>query len=217
VFSLNLRPDQDGARRARAPRKPVRPSPAPLRFSRWRAAALAAWVLMPAAIGWLHLGETRAQGELRQTIETARQDSLRYVAIHEASAALRAREDTIRRKVEVITRIDQGRFVWTHVMDEVARALPEHVWLTEVVFLSDESPLDEPRFALLGRAGSTFALSSLMQRLDASAFLEAITLVQTAQVLEADARVYSFAIEARYRVSDPSLLDVRPVFEVGGE
>jgi Tfp pilus assembly protein PilN len=163
-----------------------------------------------------HRRDARA-GALRQAIETARQDSARYVAIHEAGAALRAREDTIRSKVAVITGIDEGRFVWAHLMDEVSRALPEHVWLTEVVFLSDESPLDEPRFAVLGRAGSTFALSSLLQRLDASAFLESVTLVQTAQVMETNARVYSFAIEARYRASDPSLLDVRPVFAVEGE
>jgi Tfp pilus assembly protein PilN len=185
--------------------------------SKWLTFALLAWVAAPAAGAYMHLMGTREVRALEESVRVARDDSARLAAIHAASAALRARADTIRAKVEVINGIDHGRYVWAHVVDEISRALPEHMWLTELVFLASDSPLESPRFVLNGRTGSAFALSEMMERLAASPFLTGVTLVQTTRVTEGDIRVYAFAVEAQYRQPEGGTVEMRPVFAVEGE
>lgn len=185
--------------------------------SKWVTFALLAWIAAPAAGAYMHLMGTREVRQLEEAVRVAQDDSARLAAIHTANAALRARADTIRSKVDIINGIDHGRYVWAHVVDEISRALPEHMWLTELVSLGGDSPLESPRFVLNGRTGSAFALSELMERLAASPFLTGVTLVQTTRVTEGDIRVYAFAVEAQYRQPEGGMLEMRPVFAVEGE
>lgn len=185
--------------------------------SKWMTFALLVWLAAPAAGAYMHLTGTREVRALEESVRIAQDDSARLAAIHLASAALRARADTIRSKVEVIDGIDHGRYVWAHILDEISRALPEHMWLTELMYFNTDSPLESPRFALSGRTGSAFALSELMQRLNASPFLSDVTLVQTTRVTEGDIRVYAFAVEAQYRQPEGGVIEMRPVFAVERE
>ena len=45
---------------------------------------------------------------------------------------LTARRDSIAQRVAIIQEIDQDRYSWPHLLDEVARALPDYTWLTEL-------------------------------------------------------------------------------------
>lgn len=220
MIRVNLAPQQ-GKKAKRAAQGAIRPA---LRLpslsggaSKWMTFALLAWLAAPAAGAWMQLAGMREVRALEESVRIAQDDSARLAAIHLASAALRARADTIRSKVEVISSIDHGRYVWAHITDEISRALPEHVWLTELLFLSNDSPLESPRFVLNGRTGSAFALSELMRQLAASPFLADVTLVQTSRVTEGDIRVYAFAVEAQYRRPESEMVEMRPVFAVDGE
>jgi Fimbrial assembly protein (PilN) len=218
MIRVNLAPRQGKkTKRSQGTSRPALKLPTLAGASKWMVFALLAWVAAPAAGAYMHLVGTREVRALEETVRVAQDDSARLAAIHLASAALRARADTIRSKVEVISGIDHGRYVWAHITDEISRALPEHVWLTELVFLSSDSPLESPRFVLNGRTGSAFALSELMQQLAASPFLSAVTLVQTTRVTEGDIRVYAFAVEAQYRQPEGGVVEMRPVFSVETE
>jgi Tfp pilus assembly protein PilN len=42
--------------------------------------------------------------------------------------------DTILRQVHIIKSLDEDRFIWAHVLDEVSRALPQYTWLTAIAY-----------------------------------------------------------------------------------
>jgi Tfp pilus assembly protein PilN len=219
MIRINLAPQQGkkprGQKRAGMPalRLPAI-SGAP---STWRVFALVAWLAGPGAVAGLHVTGTREVAALEESVRVAQDDSARLAAIHLASAALRAREDTIRSKLDIIRGIDHGRYMWAHITDEISRLLPEYVWLTELMYFSNDTPLESPRFALNGRTGSAFALSALMQQLAASPFFTDVTLVHTTRITEGDIRVFSFAVELQYRRPPTDIVDMRPVFSVDSE
>jgi Tfp pilus assembly protein PilN len=43
-----------------------------------------------------------------------------------------AQRDSVQRQLEVIKSIDNDRFIWAHIMDEVSRALPPYTWLKSI-------------------------------------------------------------------------------------
>ena len=66
-----------------------------------------------------------AKPPLEEALQKAVQDSTRYrVGPHGARSAPRRKRDTVLRSLNLIRAIDDDRFIWPHVMDEVSRALP---------------------------------------------------------------------------------------------
>src|SRR6185295_11212502 len=62
------------------------------------------------------------------------QDSTRYASVLKERERAEARRDTVLRSLNLIKAIDDDRFIWPHVMDEVSRALPPFTWLLSVGF-----------------------------------------------------------------------------------
>ena len=82
---------------------------------------------------------------------------------------------------QIIQEIDGARYVWPHIMDEIARNLPEYTWLTELLQVSLG---DELQFRLVGRAGNNFALTQFMENLEASLFIRGVRLLSTDQIID---------------------------------
>ena len=84
------------------------------------------------SIGYLHVSQTAKADELTERERRAVQDSTRYVAVlRERNRAL-AQRDSVRRQLDIIKSIDNDRFIWAHIMDEVSRALPPYTWLKSI-------------------------------------------------------------------------------------
>jgi Tfp pilus assembly protein PilN len=118
-------------------------------------------------MGWSLLSVRAEAEELQVRLEEERQDSVRFAALIEQTNRLTARRDSIAERVAIIQEIDAGRFVWPHLLDEVAAAVPEYTWLREVTYVN-EDPL---QVRIVGRAGSIYAVTNFMRRLESSAFL----------------------------------------------
>lgn len=177
---------------------------------RWNVAIAAAWILAPVLLGWMFLGARSQRTGLEAALEEARQDSARFAQIITSNATLKARQDSIAEKLEIIQQIDAGRYVWPHVLDEVSRALPDYTWLTA---LSQTAGGPLPTFRLEGRTGTTFALTSFLQSLEGSPFIRDVRFESTEQVLEDERRLYEFTIAARYEEPTPDLIETVPVFD----
>ena len=117
---------------------------------------------------WTFLGVRSQTEELAVTLEEQQQDSIRNAAIIEQTNSLTARRDSIAARAAIIQEIDADRYVWAHLLDEVGAAVPEFMWLREVTY-SGDNPLT---VRIQGRAGSTFAVTNFMRRLEASRFLQ---------------------------------------------
>ena len=172
-------------------------------------------VLAAVAIGgFLFVTTSSFQGELEVRIEEERADSARYADLILQNDALMARRDSIAQRVEIIQEIDGDRYVWPHIMDEVARALPEYTWLTAILQVSLG---EELQFRVEGRAGNPFALTRFMENLEASLFIRNVDLIATEQVIDEPGEgvrrvVYRFQLEAFFERPPAELIETVPLF-----
>ena len=95
-------------------------------------AAAVTIVAATVSIGYLHVSQSAKADDLTERERRAVQDSTRYVAVlRERNRAL-AQRDSVQRQLEIIKSIDNDRFIWAHIMDEVSRALPPYTWLKSI-------------------------------------------------------------------------------------
>lgn len=174
--------------------------------------AAAAGVLSLGVMAWLFLGIGAEREELDVALTEARQDSVRFADVIQRTNQLTARRDSIAERVAIIQEIDAGRYVWPHLLDEVALALPEYTWLRELTQIQ----ADPLQVRLGGRAGSNFAITNFMRRLEASRFLREVTLERSEQIQsEADQEdiVYVFELTVLYEPPPLEELQTVPLFE----
>jgi Tfp pilus assembly protein PilN len=180
------------------------------KFDKFLGIAVGAWVVGIGLIAWMHLG---GSGRLKAA-EDAKQALTRDTAalnarIAENTAAL-AKQDTITQKLMVIQELDAGRYMWAHIFDEVSRALPEYTWLVSI--MPAESGAGEETFRIDGRMGNAFALPKFIQQLEASPFLQNVTLKGSAPVVDNGKAVYSFQIEVSWEEPPLDMIRTEPLF-----
>jgi Tfp pilus assembly protein PilN len=185
---------------------------------RWVLGAAAVIILLVGAAAYLFWTTRGRLTELEVGIVAAQADSARYVDEIAQSSLLEAREDSILQRATIIQEIDEGRYVWPHILDEIARALPEYTWLTNILQVSLG---EELQFRIDGRAGNNFAVTQFMENLEASLFISNVDLISAEQVPESSGgvnrAVTSFSLEAFFDRPPPELLQTVPLFQARAE
>ena len=69
---------------------------------------------------------------LDRELQTAVQDSIRFGLMIKERRKVLAQRDEVLGQLSMIKTIDDNRFIWPHIMDEVSRALPPYTWLTSM-------------------------------------------------------------------------------------
>jgi Tfp pilus assembly protein PilN len=165
-------------------------------------------------VAWAYLGVNGQGEELQVRIDEEVQDSTRFADLIERTNLLTARNDSIAQRVQIIQEIDQGRYVWPHVLDEVAAAVPDYTWIQEILYTGG-NPL---QIRVNGRAGSIYAITNFMRRLEASPFLRAVQMDRAEQVpSEANTNdlVYVYEMVMTYESPPLGELETVPLFEGG--
>jgi Tfp pilus assembly protein PilN len=167
-----------------------------------------------AAAAYLFFATNARHSDLAVSLDAAAADSARYADLIEKNDRMMARRDSIAQRVAIIQEIDGDRYTWSHVMDEVARALPDYTWLRALMQVSEGEDL---QFRIVGQAGNNFAVTRFMEELEASLFIRNVELLSTEQVVERESNriVSQFELEARYERPPPELLETVPLFEEG--
>lgn len=179
-------------------------------------------VLLLVGFGFWRVTAHASDLEARVAQEAA--DSSRFATTIELVNALRARQDTIQQKIDVIRSVDRRRYVWPHLMDEVSRAVPQYTWLTSISAsepAAPPAPADStaaaapapvgPRFTIEGNAGSTQALTRFMKNLEASPFIREVTLVTSEQTVVENRTIHRFSLEATYETPDSGMIETVPI------
>jgi Tfp pilus assembly protein PilN len=176
--------------------------------------AIAGVVLAVLGVGGMWLYQNRKTSALTDREQIAVQDSTRYSAVIAQRVLAEAQRDSVVRQINIIKAIDGTRFVWPHLLDEVASALPPYTWLkamnqtSAVMTLSPEVEAGlgegEPKpggksklaaeadsamlaastlsFRIVGQTVDIQALTRFMKQLEASPWIEQVTLAKTEQV-----------------------------------
>jgi Tfp pilus assembly protein PilN len=165
-------------------------------------------VLSLVAYGYVQMGSraTTLQSRIQQEVT----DSTRFASTIALMQSLQARQDTITRKIEVIRAVDQRRFVWPHLLDEISFAVPAFTWVTEIVS-TEAADQAGPTLTIQGNAGSTLSLTRFMKNLESSPFVREVALITTEQDLLDGRTIQRFSLEARYRVPDPTVIQTVPI------
>ena len=96
----------------------------------WLVGAAASLVVSMAAVGILFTSQSARASDLGGKVDRAVRDSTRYAKVLDARRRLTAERDSVHRQLQIIRTIDDNRFNWAHILDEVSRALPAYTWLT---------------------------------------------------------------------------------------
>jgi len=106
----------------------------------WLVGAAGSVVVAVAAVGILFSAQQARATELEQKLDRVVRDSTRYAKVLSARHKLLAERDSVHRQLQIIRTIDDNRFNWAHILDEVSRALPAYTWLT-VLEQTSKAPL----------------------------------------------------------------------------
>lgn len=198
MIEVNLHPAGAKAKaKRRRPQKgrPVRGRPSAR--SPWMTAMMAILITVPLLLAALWFLNRNRAGGLQERLDVAIADSARMSDLRALSDSLTERQQVIRNRVGIIQALDEGRFVWPHVMDEVSEALPNFVWLTS---LQEISPLPSLTIEIRGMAATALAVTEYVRRLEASPYLGFVRILGSQQQEAEDAaiEVHAFTLLVDY-------------------
>jgi Tfp pilus assembly protein PilN len=197
----------------------------------WLIGGVATTVVAVAVVGALYVLQTRREAKLEEVTQRAVQDSTRYAAVLKEREKAEAKRDTVLRSLNLIRAIDDDRFIWPHVMDEVSRALPPYTWLVSLTYTgpgqgqqavstlppgpaSDDAgghkrrfvqtaiPRDTVRVRLVGNTVDIQALTRFMKQLESSPFLEQVQLAKSERANDNGKEVTQFQLDMLYTRPD---------------
>lgn len=79
---------------------------------------------------WLYQGKQERSIEARESAASA--DSARFAAVLKARALAESERDSVYQQLAIIKSIDDSRYVWPHILQEIDLAVPQYTWLTAV-------------------------------------------------------------------------------------
>jgi type IV pilus assembly protein PilN len=142
-------------------------------------------------VGW-HILRSNEISSLKSDIEDARIEQDRYRKEADLVAELTQKRKVISQRIEVIEDLDKNRFLRVRLLDELARSVPEYVWLYSFQEAAGSA-------SLRGRAFSNLAISRFMDSLESKAHVDSVYLRVIRREQLDGTPVLSF--ELGYRVS----------------
>lgn len=185
----------------------------------WLGVAAGGVVVGVLAIAGMWFFQGRTEASLKEQEQIAVQDSARFDAVVKATRTAQAQRDSIMRQMAIIQAIDGERFVWPHILDEISRALPTYTWLRSLAQSSAAATVSPelvasgqaPRLSLrlVGLTVDLQALTIFMKQLEASDFLENVTIAGTQATQSEGKTVTEFTLDMSY--SKPPASAIRTV------
>lgn len=185
----------------------------------WMGIAVGGVALGLLAIAGMFFIQGRAESALLEQERVAAQDSARFEGVVRATRLAEAQRDSIQRQMAIIAAIDGERFIWPHVMDEISRALPTYTWLRSVSQSNAATTVSPEAVAagtapkltvrVIGLTVDVQALTIFMKQLEASDFLENVTLAVSEVTTVEGKQVTEFTLDLAY--SKPPATSVRTV------
>jgi Tfp pilus assembly protein PilN len=100
----------------------------------WLIGAVGVTTVAVVTVALLFTTQTRTGDRVETALQKAVQDSTRYASVLKEHDKAEAKRDTVLRSLNLIRAIDDDRFIWPHIMDEVSKALPPYTWLVSLGF-----------------------------------------------------------------------------------
>ncbi len=219
MITINLKP---GTKRAKA-KSPVAGILAGLKGAGQKIKdpyRLGALILSLGWLGFVAFGQLSTSAELsslQPKLEQAKAENQRFRAFLGEKKHLEMVRDSIQSQITTIKNVDGDRYVWPHILDEIARAVPPFTWLTDVQFVvaapapvvADTSkaakPVEPPPVGIMinGRTVDIQGYTRLLRQLEDSPWIKDVTAISANTVIDHNKAVTAFVLKATYQ--KPSL------------
>lgn len=223
MITINLRPGVKRQATRRAAFGDVRTQFASLREGikePWLAAAVGSAVLAVLFLGitWAYTASQRAL--LKPQLAEAHAEHDRYQDFLRQKRREERVRDSILGQIGTIASVDQERYVWPHILDEIASAMPGYTWLTEVRSVGAANSVDHDSTGIgpmvvriVGRTSDLQNLTNFLRQLEASPWLMNVVPVEAGTVVAGNRALNTFIIQATYVRADSAHVQTVPVLE----
>jgi Tfp pilus assembly protein PilN len=190
--------------------------------------AIAACVAVGLWIGSSFVAYNAKLALLAPRLEQARDEYKRFDGLLRQKRRAELIRDSLLAQISTIRGVDGDRYVWPHVLDEVAKALPPYTWLTALsaqtqpqapaaaaaaaADTADTAAKSRPvKFRLEGRTMDIQAYTRFLRQLEASPWLKDVTPLEAKTILEKDRPVTSFTISGEFERADSAYIRTVPL------
>jgi Tfp pilus assembly protein PilN len=184
------------------------------------AAAIAVLVAVVGGLGWLFASTGSELAAIEPKLEATRAEHRRFQTFLADKKKQQLVRDSLASQIGTIRGVDGERYVWSHVLDEISRALPDYTWLTDIGAApapvvtdttSDSVAAPLPAFVLQGRTIDIQAYTKFLRDLEASPWIANVTPIQANTVVENDRAVTAFSVRANFSVADSAYIRTVPL------
>jgi len=152
-------------------------------------------VLGGLAIGWRYWTVNHDSTELDKEIAAAQQETTRLHSVIEQVQQFEQRKAQLQQRVVLIEQLRKGQTGPVHMLDQISRALPPMLWLTEVKQTGAEIVID-------GKCTSPIGVSDFVANLEASGYFKrSIDIVSTSAetMTQPQTEIIKFSIKAVFQ------------------
>jgi Tfp pilus assembly protein PilN len=158
--------------------------------------------------------------ELEPRLEAARDEYKRFDGLLKQKRRAEMIRDSLLAQISTIRGVDGNRYIWPHVLDEVAKALPPYTWLTvlaaqvtpqAVADTLDSVAVRPVTFRMEGRTMDLQAYTRFLRQLEASPWVSDVTPLEAKTIVEKDRPVTSFTIQAAFQRADSAYIRTVPL------
>jgi type IV pilus assembly protein PilN len=148
-------------------------------------------------IGWRYWDLGRESARIDQEISAAQQETARLRSIIQQVQQFEQRRAQLQQRVALIEELRKNQTGPVHMLDQISRALPSMLWLTDV----KQSP-DPNEVVIDGRATSLTSLSDFVANLETSGYFKRsveIVSTQTEPITGPPGELIRFSIRAIFQ------------------
>jgi Tfp pilus assembly protein PilN len=197
--------------------------------------AAAAWVVVLLGLGWFWLQNKQQLATWEPRLEQARAEHKRFKQFIAQKRKQELIRDSLLAQIGVIRSVDRDRYVWAHVLDEVAQALPAYTWLVDIGTAAasgappspaaaaarpagaDTSAADTTMappavaFRITGRTVDIQAYTKFLRQLEASPWIVNVQPLTVTTVVENERPVTAFTVGAEFVTADSAYIRTVPL------
>ncbi len=184
------------------------------------ALAIGAWVVVILGLGFFFITTASQKNSLEPKLTQSRSEYRRYQSFLQQKHKEEKVRDSILTQIGTISAVDQDRFVWAHIVDEVGSAVPDFTWLTSISNIpaapgavEDSTGAPPVNFKIVGRTSDLTNYTAFLRRLEESPWLGNVLPVEAKTVTLNNRLITEFTIQATFTKADSSHIKTVPILE----